>query len=155
MRCDQLKRLIGAALISLLLSAISFGQSAPKTSRKPFRSPVRYVVYYDAVDPALHAQDESRRFLDILLDKKAFSKRNLSRLFRYLANRYPTPTILTVQLFTDLEDVETPEEAERGRFSDEDGLPPKYDHAVFIRNGEEMFYYIYYANGHFGEVKLK
>lgn len=62
-----------------------------------------------------------------------------------------------VDVFTNLEDIETPEEREQPKFSDTDNskTPNPSDLAVFIRTKEKSFFYIYFANGDFDEVEIK
>ena len=48
----------------------------------------------------------------MLLDPKSFSEENLKQLFALLSKRFPEPTELVVNVYTDLEDIMTPEEGD-------------------------------------------
>jgi hypothetical protein len=121
-----------------------------------FSSPFRYVIVNNQIDPKLNKRDLNRRFVEVLMDKKSFSKENLIILFNLVTKRYPNPHLLYIKLFTDLTDIETPEEREQSRFSDVDETKERVgDLAVFIRNGKKSFFYIYAANGDFDEVEIK
>jgi len=52
------------------------------------------------------------RGVDVLLDPKSFSEENLKQLFAMLSKRFPEPAKLIVNVYTDLEDIMTPEEGD-------------------------------------------
>ena len=123
---------------------------------RQYRSPFRYVVVSNKVDPAINKQDVKRRFVTILLDKKSFSKENLIILFQLVAKRYPTPNLLNIDVYTDLEDIETPEEADMGKMSEtSDPVRKEQDSATGIRHHRKIRFYIYFTDGSFDEVELK
>lgn len=72
----------------------------------------------------------------ILLNDKAFSEPTLRELFKLLSGRFPIPNRLYVQVYTNLDQVETPEEHEQGKGSESPGDPnmDKYHWAFFIRS---------------------
>jgi hypothetical protein len=132
------------------------GQDPTEVSNGPFRSPFRYVIVSNVTDTTGKAKKDWRRFVEVLLDPKAFSQDNLTQLFRLIAARFPQPRVLTVDLFTSLEDVETPEEREQTKASgEEDSGPPPGPNAVFIRSGRNIFFYIYGPGDYFHEVRLR
>lgn len=127
----------------------------PNEMDEKIRSPFRYVIVSDRVDPKLDKKDEDRRFVEALLDPASFSKENLIELFRLLSKRFPKPEVLNVTLFTNLIDVETPDERDLPKFSDSLGGKFVGDHAVFVRTREGAFFYMYFANGDFEEIVVK
>jgi hypothetical protein len=105
-----------------------------------FRSPFRYVILSGNCNGA-----ENRRFIEVLMDNKAFSERNLKEMFRLLAARFPAPQVLHIDVYTNLEDVSTPEESDEPALSsmpDRVGAD-KYHQAFFLRDayGNEWFTY--------------
>ena len=52
------------------------------------------------------------RGVDILMDANSFSEANLRQLVQLLVRRFPDPENLVVNIYTNLEDVPTPEEAD-------------------------------------------
>ena len=142
-----------------MFGALAAGaQTKPvKAAREDFRSPFRYVIVNERVEPSLGGNDEPRRFVEILLDAKKFSKENLTALFKLVAERYPKPELLFVQVYTSLEDIDTPEEADLGKTSGggNSAAPNLSDSAVFTRSRERSFYYMNFADGKTEEVKIK
>jgi hypothetical protein len=160
-RRESMRNMSKYSLILVLIIFFGFTSEAQttqsNTQSKTFRSPFRYVIVSNKSDPAISRKDENRRFVEVLLDGKSFSKENLIALFKLVSRRFPKPNLLYVNLFTSLEDIETPEEREQGKFSDSDdaNASNQSDSAVFIRNGNKMFFYLYAANGDFEEVEIK
>lgn len=93
-----------------------------------------------------------------MINKKSFSEENLVLLFHLISRRFPKPEELFVTVFTDLEDVETPEEMDLGRFSEIGGspnAPNQQDTAIFTRGGEIKNILIHYADGESDEIEVK
>jgi hypothetical protein len=126
-----------------------------KVNSETFRSPFRYVIVSNKTDPAISRKDEPRRFVEVFLDSKSFTKENLITLLKLVSKRYPKPNLLYIAVFTNLDDIETPEEREQSKFSDTEGGELTSDNAIFIRTREKSFFYIYFANGDFDEVEIK
>ena len=120
--------------------------TADITQKRPerFRSPFRYaIVGNDIVNPTGHPED-AFRYVVILLDEKRFSENTLKSLFKLVSARFPTPRRLEVQVYTSLEQVETPEEHEQGKVSESPSDPnmDKYHWALFTRALDyELFRY--------------
>jgi hypothetical protein len=74
-----------------------------------YRSPYRYAIVYNNLEEGTNVSP-SRRYLVILLDRKAFSEANLRDLFLRLSERFPAPIWMDAFVETSLEDVQTPEE---------------------------------------------
>jgi hypothetical protein len=77
------------------------------------------------------------------MDGKAFSEENLTKLFKLLLKRYPAPDWMDVWVMTSLEQVATPEEAEREIIMSHTNNHPEYDlynHALLMRHGPNVFY---------------
>jgi len=70
----------------------------------------RYVIVDNRIDPSIANEDPERRFIEVLINRKSFSKKNLVRLFRLISDRFPNPGLLYVTVFSELNNVPTPEE---------------------------------------------
>jgi hypothetical protein len=108
-----------------------------------FRSPFRYVIVYnDLLDTGI-----PNRYIQVLMDEKAFNEKNLRELFALLKNRCPQPKHLTVVVRTSLDTIETPEENEKARSQMEagrltDAIKKHKDAFYFLKeDGEEFFTY--------------
>jgi hypothetical protein len=111
-------------------------------------SPFRYVITRNQITEGTRYPDRVKlklRGVDVLLDAKSFSETTLRQLLSLLSERFPAPEYLRVDIYTNLEDVLTPEEAEaiqspgsRMQFND-----PKYAWATCKRNhdGERCDYH--------------
>jgi len=51
--------------------------------------------------------------VEVLMDKNAFSESSLRILFQLLSQRFPKPELLMMDIFTSLEQIDTPEESDR------------------------------------------
>jgi hypothetical protein len=105
-----------------------------------YRFPVRYALVYNAVN------DLNIRQIEILLDSKYFSSRNLQMVLCNIKEKYPSPVHLEIEIHTSLETIETPEERELIRDSEDSrfsNLYFKYRRGSFSRfaDGREAFTY--------------
>lgn len=121
------------------------------------RSPFRYAIVANDVDPAIDRRDEARRFVEVLINKPAFSKENLTTLFWLVSKRFPKPNLLFIDVFISLDDVQTPEERDRGLTSGgaSSSGPNLQDTAIFTRSGKKMSFIIAWADGGYLEVEMK
>ena len=129
-------------LLLLVVVSSDYGQS-DRGSLSPPRaeSPFRYVITHNHVDDAAGDGDQPRRVLQVLMEEKAFSEKNLHTLFRLISKRFPTPSLLDVDVATSLDQLATPEELDHGSNSEEpspDG--PKYFWAIYIRSANDEFF---------------
>jgi len=112
------------------------GRSRAQPRRESRRPPFRYVIISNRVDVPAGDPGDAVREMTILLDEKAFSEKTLRELFRLVLRRYPEPARLTATVYTSLEQLGTPEEAEQGVLSEVGDTNPASDHyhrAVLIR----------------------
>lgn len=95
------------------------------------------------------------RYVEVLLDERAFSENNLKELFRLVSKRFSTPRALHVQVYTNLEDVETPEEKEKGKISETPFDPnlERHHQAFYLRDDEGNEWFTYNPNPPDGETK--
>lgn len=111
---------------------------------RAYHSPFRYAVVVNEVEGKV-GRGSSYRYVEVLLEDKAFSEETLKELFDLLTKRFRKPLVLHVKVFTSLDDVQTPEERESPRISEVDQLPPanKNRTAFFLRdaNKNEWFRY--------------
>ena len=143
-------------LVSILLAiifvfsdtSIAGGMGAPQQENKPSpASAFRYaIVWNQVIEGKYHPFGTPYRFrgVDVLMDAKSFSEANLRELLRLVSKRFPDPEELQVDVYTNLEDVLTPEEAELpfppGGKVPEPNL--KYAWAFYFRySDEERFEY--------------
>ncbi|MCW5971460.1 MAG: hypothetical protein KIT57_23375 [Blastocatellales bacterium] len=109
------------------------------------RSPFRYVIVSNSISGEESDPNDDARHVDVLLDDRAFSETNLKMLFKLLSGRFPLPKVLDVRVYTNLEDVETPEEREAFKASEgpDDPSEYKYRRAFYLRDyyGNEWFTY--------------
>ena len=125
--------MLRVTLIPLLL-AVSLGVSvsgslaaqtlAPQGDLKPCpeppRTPFRYVITRDEVTESTYYPQGGKfrtRGVNVLLDEKSFSESTLKQLFALISKRFPDPDGLRVTVYTNLEDMMTPEEGEHISFN--------------------------------------
>lgn len=153
-------------LCCLAVAPSGYAQQTKDGKPKSDRSPFRYIIASDKIDPKLTPTDEERRFVEVLMKRSSFNVRNLTVLFELLSKRFPFPNTLYVEVYTDLEDIQTPEERERDIQLDIDaqgnetqvlpidlGPNPK-DTATFTRYQARMSFRINYSNGRSREVVM-
>jgi len=138
------KFVLGIALGLSLLPLPVYSQD--KKCAEPFRSPFRYAVFDNQVlDNNTGNPNDEWRSLGILLDEKSFSEATLKQLFQLLSKKYPKPTDLEVHVYTSLDQVPTPEEAEAGGMSEVtwcNDPHDKYHWANYLRKKDrESFVY--------------
>lgn len=127
-----------------ILLFVLVGFANLKIQAQNYKSAFKYVIFYDHTNPELDAPDETRRNVAVLMDKTKFSKHNLVLLLKLLSKRFPKSDVLSIQVYSDIKDVETPEEQEAGKFSGVDepyGIT--YPHAVltqFNKRTRILFY---------------
>lgn len=133
--------LIGCGLAEANGRYMLQGSDQRRSSRVPFR----YVIISNEVNGKPSAPNDGYRYVEVLLDDRAFSESNLKELFKLVSRRFPTPRVLHVQVYTSLEDVETPEERDAGRASEgpDDPSADRYHRAFYLRDadGDEWFSY--------------
>jgi hypothetical protein len=146
-------RILAAILLSigLCLSADARFVSGNLTTHQekphpaPPKSPFRYVITWNKITEGTRYPEGGSlrsRGVSVLLDAKSFSEETLRRLLELLSKRFPDPDELLVSVYTNLDDVRTPEEAETPATGSMDLTAPKYAWAFYIRNSEsEHFSY--------------
>jgi hypothetical protein len=139
--------------IGFCLSAdlrITIGNPAGHQERPspvPPRPPFRYAIIRDRTLEGTYypeGGDFRVRHVDVLLDPKSFSEESLRQLVSLLSKRFADPKNLLISIYTSLDDVLTPEEAEYISPPDSvvDLRTPKYAWAFYIRNSDgEHFRY--------------
>lgn len=114
--------------------------SVGRDEEASYRFPIRYAVVYNEVS------DLNVRRIEVLLDPKYFHLRNIIKVLCNINEKYRAPVHLEVELHTSLETVETPEERELLRDSEDSRFGSqhfKYRRASFSRfaNGREALTY--------------
>lgn len=105
-----------------------------------YRFPIRYVVVYNYIT------EGNTRQIEILMEEKQFNEKTLRTVFDFLSKRYPSPTNLEIEVHTSLNTIETPEEREMWKDSDDSRFADyyfKYKQASYSRyaDGRESFIY--------------
>lgn len=105
-----------------------------------YRSPIRYVIVYNDIGPT-----EDRR-IDVLMNVANINEKDLRTVFCWIAERYPSPIALTINVHTNLATIETPDERELIDVSDDPRFSRFYDlykKADYHRydSGREAFVY--------------
>lgn len=108
-----------------------------------YYAPIRYVIVYNWIFDEL---DLPERRMDILIDSKQFNQKNLTAVFELVKKRFPTPLRLMIDVHTNLATIETPEEFEIGRDSEDTRFGnKKFEHrnAFYMRyeDGSDEFIY--------------
>lgn len=135
----------GVVLMLASNSVLSRQASRPQSDNdiKEHTTSFRYIIFGDSVDET-GGSESAERTVQVLLDDKAFSEETLRTLLRFISRRYPRPDWMTVWVLTNLKQIRTPEEEDRGRVSGTKSDPEFYQHhrALLIRhNGNELFRY--------------
>lgn len=116
------------------------GRAKQERSKSSFRYVILRNEYAgDNVEPR-----DPYRTVEVLLDETVFSEKTLRKLFDLISRRYPKPQLLRVWVYTNLNQLATPEEEDRGKRSEtpDDPDDDKYHWAIFIReDGNELFRY--------------
>lgn len=155
----MIKQMLLSSFIALLVISACMDVSAQQRPEKRilvFRSPFRYVIVHNEIDPSLGGTDSERRFIEVLIDNKSFSKKNLIMLIQLISERFPSPGLLYVNVFSNLEDVETPEEREKPKTSNTYSSSPNQKvTATFVRLPNNKMRLTITHNGDHEEVEVK
>jgi hypothetical protein len=114
-------------------------------------SSFRYAIVRNEVAKALPT-----RQVWVLMEERAFTEENLKSLYQLVIKRYPEPYDLNIWVYTKLEDVPTPEEAEEGGMSEVKDSPALSGAptAVCVRN-ERTEYINYFYPAPKGQARGK
>ena len=118
-------------------------KSKQQISGETYKAPFRYVIISNHVYTPTGDHRDTSRFIEVLLDEKAFSEGTLRQLFKLISQRFPKPRWLDVDVYTNLEQTETPEESDLSKTS-ESNAPSQdnYHWARLIRiDDDELFRY--------------
>jgi len=133
----------------LLLSALPldlYGQSkTPVVSTSTINSVPRYALVgnwlddekeWDPNDPKVYS-----RHVEVLIERKDFSEKNLRTLLGLVSKRFPSPVKLFVNVYTDLDQVLTPEERDSGVTSEiEGGEERQHFWAIYVRTRNDEYF---------------
>lgn len=111
---------------------------------------VRYIVAHNKVDPGEDRTVPDRRFIEVFADRDTFTEVKVREMLARVSNRYPAPKLLYVNVFTDLRDIENPEERDLPKISEStETTQESGDTAVATIKGREALYSLYFKNGDF------
>lgn len=136
--------LLRANLLLVLLVASFITISGQKTYngelQKHDNRSFRYVIIENRLDEDANTGEKCRA-IEVLLDKKAFSEKNLRALFSLVSRRFPDAELLDVWVHTSLDQAPTPEERDEGGTSGEPNKITKgYFWAVYFRNPDDEYF---------------
>ena len=85
-----------------------------------YRSPIRYIVIYNDIGPT-----EDRR-IEMFMNVENINEKDLRTVFCWIAERYPSPIALSINVHTNLDTIETPDERELLRDGDDSRFSKYY-----------------------------
>lgn len=141
------------ALITILMILCVLASFELTIAQRAYHLPFRYVIVHNEVIVNEHEPSATHRNVEVLLDVKAFSENTLRQLFVLLSKRFPSPDSLTVDVYTSLEQVDTPEERDapqpifessggNNKPGREELIFRKHPYAILIRqDGNELLRY--------------
>lgn len=110
-----------------------------------FHSPFRYLIIAGEtkLEKYVNRFPDDNLYLQILIEDRAFNEENLTTLFKLLSKRFSTTKNLTVEVYTNLDAVKTPEEQDHSRLYGPMDNYYSYKNAYYNRNikGEQSFVY--------------
>lgn len=134
------------SVYSIFGYSAAFSQKTRDTKSISSKGIVKYVFVDNRIDPSRGVGDAESRFVEVLIDNKSFGKQNLIDMFRLVSKRFENPVLLFVNVFTRLNDIQTPEERDLGGNSDDDPVrstrTPRVivhgfnDRATFVRRSD-------------------
>lgn len=146
--------LLVASLI--VLCCVTAKPQKKNINRSPESTRVPYAIVLNEIDP----EDKDRRQVVVLVKDLAFNRENLIRILWLIELRYPKPGGIQLDVYTDLEDIETPEERDGPHMTNHKNREVKTykgNYAVFIRlaRGKYGNCLMYFSDGRFQEVKIE
>jgi len=124
----------------LFLACLQISGQSLQDDRKTSESHFRYVIIENRLDEDTKTEDK-RRVVEVLLDKKAFSERNLRLLFQLVSKRFADDELLDVWVHTSLEQAPTPEERDKGGTSEDPDRSTKRDYwAAYLRSTDDEYF---------------
>ncbi len=129
----------------------------PEPDKNPFRSPFRYVIVAGVsdVDKYVNRNPSSILDLEVLIDDAAFNEKNLRYLFKLLSERFPNSKLLTIDVFTTLDAIKTPEEMDHKYLKGPIENYKEYKYAFFYRRPDKCDSNIYYGVPGNDEVNIQ
>lgn len=140
-------KIIAVGLVSLLLFLTINGfsqKTQPFSSKKKkpditgdgFRSPFRYVIISGVSELEQYVNENPENTdIEVLMEDRAFNERNLRILFQILSERFKEKSGLSVEVYTSLDAIRTPEENESIDLKGPIDNYEKYKYAFYTRNG--------------------
>ena len=115
--------LLCAGSVMLNISTSVNGQAKREKSKQQisgqtYKAPFRYVIISNHVYTPTGDRRDTSRFIEVLLDEKAFSEETLRQLFKLISQRFPKPRWLDVDVYPNLDQTETPEESDLAKISE-------------------------------------
>jgi hypothetical protein len=97
-----------AAIVFMLLALI------PSIAAQSGRDSVRYVIAFSDIE----RHDQEMRSVSVLIKPESFSESVIADLVTRIGRRFEKPTLLYINIYSNLDDVETPEEHDRAGSSE-------------------------------------
>ena len=128
-------------LLLLTCCLLTSGQKLyGQDNREANSSSFRYVIIENRLDEDANP-GEKRRVVEVLLDRRAFSEKNLRILFQLVSKRFADDDLLDVWVHTSLEQAPTPEERDAGATSEDPDESTKHFYwAWYLRSSDDEFF---------------
>jgi len=122
------------------ISAQKPRSKAPKTpieyTKGGFRSPFRYVIVSGVSELEKYVNTNPEKMsIEVLIEDKAFNKANLIKLFEMLSQRFKEKPGLSVNVYTSLDAIRTPEENDGIGLKGPIDSYKRFKYAFYSRNG--------------------
>jgi len=145
-------KLVIILLVVFLVATLpsnSFSESTRQDSKIKFK----YLIFKNTLNEKPSIQ-YSRRTLNVFLEEKAFSEQSIKELYLLLSNRFPEPQWLEAWVYTNLNQVETPEEADSPKSSTtKDNPDHNRSHWAWIYRNKDNVFFRYNPNPPNRDVK--
>lgn len=132
-----IKYRFSVAVLCVLTTLSTYGQTdAPSRTEKSPDTRFRYVIVkgVSEIEEFVNS-DPDDLSIEVLMEDRAFSEKNLKILFRLLGDRYKSKKALSIDVFTSLDAILTPEENDRQPLKGPISDYRKYKFAFYVRNG--------------------
>ena len=122
--------------IVIVLASAGYSQNPTGRAEDFTGGRLSYVIARNEIDPEF----KSRRMIDILIPKERFTIEGITALVDLLSKRFSSPKAIYFDIYTDIKDVPTLEDWERGGISgSRNETKFKGDYAVVVRLSKGEF----------------
>ena len=134
-------------IVVLFVSGVYSHNPASQKTNAPSRR-IAYVIARNQIDPEF----KYRRLISVLIPKDQFTKEGVLAIVDLIDRKFAKPAVIYLDIYTDVEDVPTQEDYEKGGISASERdakLRGDYSVIVRIRKGKYGNRFMYFADGRF------